>query len=61
MKLEQLLKDLDITPGQLNKQFGIQEKDLDYIVKVYTNDFYSQGNPKVLNYDECITLLKGIL
>ncbi|MGD9118492.1 MAG: hypothetical protein PVJ08_07165 [Dehalococcoidia bacterium] len=61
MKLEQLLKDLDITPGQLNKQFGIQEKNLDHIVKVYANYFYNQGNPKELNYDECITLFKGVL
>jgi alcohol dehydrogenase class IV len=60
-EIEQLLKDLEITPGQLNKQFGVQEKDLDRIVKVYSNDFCSQGNPREYNYDECIALLKGAL
>ena len=60
-EIERLLKDLDITPGQLNKQFGIVEGDLDHIVKVYSNDFCSQGNPKEFNYDECINLLKSQL
>ena len=60
-EIEQLLVDLEITPGQLNKQFGLQEKDLDHIVKVYSNDFCSQGNPKEFNYDECINLLKSVL
>jgi len=60
-EIEQLLIDLEITPGQLNKQFGVEEKDLDHIVKVYSNDFCSQGNPKEYNYDECISLLKSVL
>ncbi len=60
-EIERLLKDLDITPGQLTKQFGVQEKDLDHIVKVYANDFCSQGNPKAFDYDECIALLKSVL
>ena len=60
-EIEQLLEDLEIIPGQLNQQFGVEEKDLDHIVKVYSNDFCSQGNPKELNYDECIDLLKSVL
>jgi len=60
-EIERLLKDLEITPGQLNKQFGVEEKDLDHIVRVYSNDFCSQGNPKEFNYDECISLLKSAL
>lgn len=60
-EIERLLKDIDITPGQLNKQFGVTEGDLDHIVKVYSNDFCSQGNPKEFNYDECINLLKSVL
>jgi alcohol dehydrogenase class IV len=60
-EIERLLKDLEITPGQLNKQFGVEEKDLDHIVRVYSNDFCSQGNPKLFNYDECISLLKSVL
>lgn len=61
VEIERLLKDLEITPGQLNKQFGVEEKDLDHIVKVYSNDFCSQGNPKFFDYDECISLLKSVL
>lgn len=60
-EIESLLKDLEITSGQLNKQFGLQEKDLDHIVKVYSNDFCSQGNPKDYNYDECVALLESQL
>ncbi len=60
-EIEQLLEDLEITPGQVNQQFGLEEKDLDHIVKVYSNDFCSQGNPKEFNYDECIDLLKSVL
>jgi len=60
-EIEQLLIDLEITPGELNKQFGVEEKDLDHIVKVYTNDFCSQGNAKEFNYDECSDLLKSVL
>jgi alcohol dehydrogenase class IV len=60
-EIEQLLDDLEITPGQLNKQFGVEEKDLDHIVKVYSNDFCSQGNPRAFDYDECINLMKSIL
>lgn len=60
-EIESLLKDLKITTGQLNKQFGLQEKDLDHIVKVYSNDFCSQGNPKEFNYEETINLLKSTL
>ncbi len=61
VEIERLLKDLEITPGQLNKQFGVEEKDLDHIVKVYSNDFCSQGNPKFFDYDECISLLESVL
>ena len=60
-EIEQLLKDLEITPGQLKKQFGVQEKDLERIVKVYSNDFCSQGNPKAFNHDEVLGVLKGAL
>ncbi len=60
-EIEQLLEDLEIIPGQLNQQFGVEEKDLDHIVKVYSNDFCSQGNPKAFDYDECIDLLKSVL
>lgn len=60
-EIENLLNDLEITPGQLNQQFGVEEKDLDHIVKVYANDFCSQGNPKAFDYDECVSLLKSAL
>ena len=60
-EIEQLLKDLEITPGQLNKQFGLQEKDLEHIIKIYSNDFCSQGNPKEFNAEEVLQLLKSVL
>jgi formaldehyde dismutase / methanol dehydrogenase len=60
-EIEQLLIDVEITPGQLTKQFGVQEKDLDKIVKVYSNDFCSQGNPREFNHDEVLGVLKGAL
>lgn len=60
-EIEQLLEDLEITPGELTRQFGVQEKDLDKIVRVYANDFCSQGNPREYNYDEIIGLMKSVL
>jgi formaldehyde dismutase / methanol dehydrogenase len=60
-EIEMLLEDLDIQAGHLTEQFGIQEKDLDHIVKVYANDFCSQGNPREYDYDETIALLKSVL
>jgi methanol:N,N-dimethyl-4-nitrosoaniline oxidoreductase len=60
-EMERLLKDLEITPGHLAVQFGVQEKDLEKIVKVYANDFCSQGNPREFNHDEVIDLLKNTL
>jgi alcohol dehydrogenase class IV len=60
-EIEQLLKDLEITSGQLNKQFGLQEKDFEHIVKIYSNDFCSQGNPKAFNFEETINILKSAL
>jgi methanol:N,N-dimethyl-4-nitrosoaniline oxidoreductase len=58
---EQLLDDLDIQPGHLTEQFGVQEKDLTKIVKVYSNDFCSQGNPRDFNHDELVAMLKHLL
>lgn len=60
-EIEQLLKDLDITPGQLKKQFGLQEKDLQHIVNIYHNDFCSQGNPREFNSEEVLGVLKGAM
>ncbi len=60
-EIERLLQDLEITPGQLKKQFGLKETDLEHIVKVYANDFCSQGNPKEFDHDEVIALLKSVM
>jgi alcohol dehydrogenase class IV len=60
-EIEQLLKDLEITPGQLKKQFGLKEQDMEHIVKVYSNDFCSQGNPRDFNHDEVMGVLKSAL
>ncbi len=61
VEMERLIKDLEITPGHLTEQFGVQEKDLEKIVTVYANDFCSQGNPREFNHDEIIDLLKSAL
>jgi methanol:N,N-dimethyl-4-nitrosoaniline oxidoreductase len=61
VEIERLIKDLEITPGHLTEQFGVQEKDLEKIVTVYANDFCSQGNPREFNHDEIIDLLKSTL
>jgi alcohol dehydrogenase class IV len=38
-EMEQLLRDLEIQPGYLTKQFGFKEEHIDHIYKVYANDF----------------------
>ena len=60
-EIEQLLKDLEIQPGCIAEQFGIQEKDLEHIINVYHNDFCSQGNPREFNHDEILALLKRVM
>ncbi len=60
-EMEQLLEDLEITTGRLGEQFGVKESDLEKIVRVYANDFCSQGNPREFNHNEVIDLLKGAL
>jgi alcohol dehydrogenase class IV len=60
-EIEQLLDDLEITPGNLSEQFGLEEKDIDHIVKVYSNDFCSQGNPKAFDVEEVTDLMKRVL
>jgi alcohol dehydrogenase class IV len=60
-EMEQLLDDVGIIPGHLGEQFGVKESDLEKIVRVYANDFCSQGNPREFNHDEVIDLLKGAL
>ena len=59
-EIERLLQDLDITPGHLNEQFGLQKKDLKHVVTVYSNDWCQEGNPRDFNYDDCIKLLEDI-
>jgi formaldehyde dismutase / methanol dehydrogenase len=60
-EIEQMLDDLDIIPGHITDQFGIEEKDLEHMVNIYHNDFCSQGNPREFNHDEVIALLKRVM
>jgi alcohol dehydrogenase class IV len=60
-EIEQLLKDLEITPGHISEQFGVQEKDLEHIINVYHNDFCSQGNPRDFNHDEVLGVLQRVM
>ena len=60
-EVERLLKDLNIETGNLSKQFGLQKKDLEHMAYIYTNDFTQEGNPRDVDYDECLKLLEGLL
>jgi alcohol dehydrogenase len=60
-EVERLLKDLNIEYGNLNRQFGIQQKDLENMANYYSNDPSREFNPKEVGYDECLSLLEGIL
>lgn len=57
---ERLLKDLEITQGQIHEQFGLSREDIPHIAKTYSNDFCSQGNPKAYHYDEVVKLLESV-
>jgi alcohol dehydrogenase class IV len=59
---ERLFKDIDITTGHLTEQFGLQRKDLEYIVKwQYEKDFCREGNPRDFVFDDCVKLLEDLL
>lgn len=60
-EVEKLLADLNVETGHLNGQFGLQQKDLEHIVKYYENDFAKEGNPRDFNFEECVKLLEGLL
>jgi alcohol dehydrogenase class IV len=60
-EIERLLKDLNITPGHLNDQFGLVKEDLEHMVRIYSNDWCSEGNPKEFNFTECMHLLESLL
>jgi alcohol dehydrogenase class IV len=60
-EVEKLLMDLNVKTGHLNEQFGLQQKDLEHIVKYYENDFAKEGNPRDFNFEECVKLLEGLL
>jgi alcohol dehydrogenase class IV len=61
-EVERLLKDLNIQTGNLNKQFGLTKEDCAHIIKVqYSNDFAAEGNPRDYNYEECLSLFRGLL
>jgi alcohol dehydrogenase class IV len=61
-EIERLLKDLNIETGNLNKQFGLQKKDVEHIVtNQYANDFAREGNPRDFVFEDCVKLLEGML
>jgi alcohol dehydrogenase class IV len=59
-EIERLLADLNIKSGHLNEQFGLQQKDLEYIVNAYSNSLQCEGNPRKFDHDECLKLLEAI-
>jgi alcohol dehydrogenase class IV len=60
-EVERMLADLNIKPGHLSEQFGLQKSDLNHIVKVYSNDFCKEGNPREFDFDESVKLLESML
>jgi alcohol dehydrogenase class IV len=60
-EVERLLKDLNIEYGNLNRQFGIGQEELENMANYYSNDPSRDFNPKDVGYDECLSLLEGIL
>jgi len=38
----------------------VQKEDIPHIVKTYSNDFCSQGNPKAYDHDEVVKLLESV-
>jgi alcohol dehydrogenase class IV len=60
-EIERLLADLNVKTGHLNEQFGLQKKDLEHLVTIYSNDLCREGNPRDFNFEECIKLLEGLL
>ena len=49
-EIERLLKDLNIMPGNLNEQFGLEREDLEHIVQIYSNDWCREGNPRDFDF-----------
>jgi alcohol dehydrogenase class IV len=60
VKIERLLADLNIKSGHLNEQFGLQKKDFEHIVNIYSNDWCCEGNPKAFNFEECMEILESV-
>jgi formaldehyde dismutase / methanol dehydrogenase len=59
-EIERLLTDLNIQPGNLGKQFGLKKEDFEHMIKVYSNDWVSEGNARPYNHDECLKLLESV-
>jgi methanol:N,N-dimethyl-4-nitrosoaniline oxidoreductase len=60
-EMERFLTDLNIKTGHLTEQFGLQEKDIEHIVNIYSTDFCSEGNPAEYDHDKCVALIKNML
>ena len=59
-EMERLLMDLEIQPGHLKDQFGLKKEDLSHIVKIFSNDFAREGNPRLFNYEETLQILESV-
>jgi alcohol dehydrogenase class IV len=61
-EIESLMADLNIQTGHLSEQFGLQKKDIAYIMDdVSADSFVSQGNPADIDFKETQTLLEELL
>ena len=60
-EMERLLADLSIKTGDLNKRFGLQQEDLEHMVRHYENDFAREGNPRDFVFEDCVRILEEML
>ncbi len=61
-EIGQLLLDLGIETGHLNRQFGLKREDLEHIAtQQYSAGLASRGNPRAYNAQDCIALLENLL
>jgi len=61
-EVDQLLEDLGIQTGNLNKQFGLTKDECAHIIKYqYSNDYAREGNPRDYDYEELYDLFTSLL
>ena len=61
-EIERLLSDLNIRTGNLKEQFGLEQNQIEHIIKMqYEKDFCVEGNPRNFVFQDCVDLLEDLL